>query len=141
MKRTLETVERIAGASMPMPKRVLLVEDNDAVAAGLSALLELEGTDVYVVRFGSEAVPAMERFDPDLVILDVGLPDMSGTEVFRLLRTRNASLPVLFSTGHTRILDRESLEGPTAHLLKPYDSSTLLATLRMLMRDPRRGAV
>jgi two-component system response regulator AtoC len=112
-------------------KRVLLVEDEHAIAVGISMLLELEGIAVQVVARGTEAVPAMLSFRPDTVILDVTLPDMGGAAVYRAIAAADPSVRVLFSSGH----DDDSTIAPffapgrVAFLRKPYDFDQLMTAL------------
>src|SRR5205085_11873693 len=81
-------------------KRVLLVEDEPAVASGVAMLLETEGIEVDVVNTGAEVLAALDRRMPDAVVLDIGLPDMDGTEVYAAIAKRYPRLAVVFSTGH-----------------------------------------
>jgi PAS domain S-box-containing protein len=115
--------------------RVLLVEDDVSVAAGLVSLLELEGLHVEVATTGEEALRRVEQVDPDVVVLDVGLPDMDGTSVYTALAERYPDLPIVFSTGHADKGKIDSLlERPhVAFLLKPYESSALLGAIREVM--------
>ncbi len=83
-----------------IPRRVLLVEDEVMIAEGVSSLLQLEGIDVDVVHEGRRVVEAVERQRPDVVVLDVGLPDLDGVKVFEQLDERWPDLPVIFATGH-----------------------------------------
>src|ERR1700752_2950254 len=89
------------GPDVPLG-RVLLVEDEPEVAAGVAMLLEVEGAEVEVVHSGGEAIAAIERFAPDVVILDIGLPDMNGAEVYERIASRWPDLRVLFSSGHAQ---------------------------------------
>ena len=136
-------VANIAAAHVPhresdvgQLRRVLLVEDEVAVAVGLQWLLETEGVSVDMVHTGREAVGRIEANVPDAVILDVGLPDISGTEVFAAIRRRWPDLPVLFSSGHAgaetlgALLDTKH----TALLLKPYELPSLCAALQQVIR-------
>jgi PAS domain S-box-containing protein len=118
----------------PWVRRVLIVEDEATVADALKLLLELDDVEVSIVYRGSEAVEAVDAFKPDLVILDIGLPDISGTRVFELIRHGHPHLPVVFATGHAPELEHESVElsGPVAHLLKPFDTTSLINTVRSL---------
>ncbi len=111
--------------------RILLVEDDDLVATGLTALLELEGLAVLTIGRGLPVPEAVESFEPDAVILDLSLPDIDGAEVFRRLRRRWLQLPVVFSTGHggevalaTALQDER-----VAMLRKPYNIDELLSAL------------
>ena len=91
--------------------------------------------EVLVVDRGAAAVGAIARFTPDLVVLDIGLPDMPGTVVFEHIRRDSPDLPVLFSTGHAGEIEGavSGMRGPTGHLLKPYDMTTLLNAIRLLV--------
>jgi DNA-binding response OmpR family regulator len=114
-------------------RRLLLVEDDDLVAAGLSTLLELEGFAVHTIGRGLAVVDAIKSFEPDAVILDLTLPDISGAEAFRRLRSGWPDLPVVFSTGNggeevTAELKRKRVE----LLRKPYEIAELLAALQRL---------
>lgn len=115
-------------------RRLLLVEDDPAVSAGIAALLEMEGVEIEVVERGADALPRIEAFAPDAVVLDVGLPDMSGLAVYDQIAHRWPALPVLFSTGHgdERLLTPALQRANVGYLLKPYDSRTLLAELGRL---------
>ncbi|HKO02558.1 MAG TPA: PAS domain S-box protein [Thermoanaerobaculia bacterium] len=114
--------------------RVTLIEDNEAVAAGIAAMLQYDGVSVDIVTSGREAVARVDDYDPEAVILDVGLPDMSGVDVYRELARRWPDLPILFSTGHGDerllgdLLDNERIRC----LQKPYESETLFAELQKL---------
>ena len=124
--RPREVFSRRAG--VPDAKLVVLVEDDPIVAAGLVSLLTMEGSAVRLARTGAEAMAVLRRVRPDLVILDVGLPDMDGTQVFVDLRESLANVPVIFSTGHA---DRTKIEYLLARpnvgfLLKPYGHADLL---------------
>jgi PAS domain S-box-containing protein len=115
-------------------RRVLLVEDDPAVSLGLSMLLESDGFSVQTVTNGADALPEVERFRPDLVLLDYGLPDMTGVDVFRLIRARWPDLAVIFSTGQgEQQALRESMETQrTGYLLKPYDLRQLIDEMRRI---------
>lgn len=113
------------------PRRILLVEDDVAIATGLADLLRTYGMAVDVVFEGTGALEAVRRFRPDVVVLDVALPDRSGTEVYRDIAAEFPALPVVFSTGHA---DEARLEGPlsrpnVAFLRKPYAVEALLGTI------------
>jgi len=111
--------------------RVLLVEDDPAVSAGLSALLELEGIAVHVASSGREALDYLTRDLPDVMVLDVGLPDLDGKEVYRNVMGTHPGLPVIFSTGHADRgeLDELSSGGGVFYLLKPFDIDLLIETI------------
>jgi two-component system cell cycle sensor histidine kinase/response regulator CckA len=142
LRRVQPPAAQIANAPHPPrgPVRsLLLVEDDESVAAGLRAILELEGMTLRVVTRGLEAVPAIEEARPDAVLLDRGLPDVDGVEVCRAILARWPDLPIIFSTGHGNRADLgEMLERPNiGHVLKPYDFHTLAAILEQVV-PPRK---
>jgi PAS domain S-box-containing protein len=113
------------------PLRVLLVEDDDTVSAGLRAILEIHGNSVAVARCGAEVVPAIQSFQPDAIVMDVGLPDCDGVDLYRGLDPKQGVIPVVFSTGHGDVGKiREVLASPhVGFLLKPYPIEELLSKL------------
>jgi two-component system OmpR family response regulator/two-component system response regulator QseB len=117
-------------------QRVLLVEDEISIAEGLSELLGELGIEVTTVARGREAPEAFRQCLPDLVILDIGLPDMSGIEVGAELRRMRPSLPIIFSTGHGGSQSISELEtgGPTRLLRKPFEIDDLIAVIAELER-------
>ena len=115
--------------------RVMLIEDEESVGAGLVAILDFEGLSVDWVRLGAEAVDRIAARLPDVVILDLGLPDVDGIKVYEEIAARWPDLPVLFSTGHG---DEKLLKnGPSGkhvrYLQKPYESDVLLVALEALL--------
>jgi PAS domain S-box-containing protein len=125
--------EPTAEKSMASPtiRSILLVEDEELVATGIAAVLEIDGLEVRIAASGMEAIEALSEFDPDAVVLDVGLPDMPGTRVYEEIRATRPDMPVVFSTGHTGEVElQQYLANPnTRHLLKPYEVSDLIALL------------
>ncbi|HEX2835276.1 MAG TPA: PAS domain S-box protein [Thermoanaerobaculia bacterium] len=124
-----------APLSSEMPQRalrILLVEDDEAVADALSLLLTLDGHSVEVVRTGARAEGAVERVQPELVILDLGLPDMDGSEVYRGLAARWPELPVVFASGHgdAATLDAFLQQRHVTFLMKPFELPALHAAIR-----------
>lgn len=116
--------------------RLLLVEDDDLVAAGLTTLLELEGFTVLTIDRGLAVVEAIRSFKPHAVILDLTLPDLDGIEVFRRLRKRWPDLPVVFSTGNGSSVNlTAALKNVRVELLrKPYEIKELLAALQRITK-------
>jgi len=116
--------------------RVLLIEDDETVAAGTIAMLSLEDNiETATVTSGAAAADAVERFDPTVVILDVGLPDADGREVFAALRERWPSLPVIFSTGHAETSGIGSEAGRVRVLQKPYEIGALLQAIADVTKE------
>jgi DNA-binding response OmpR family regulator len=119
-----------------MAHRVLVVEDEDEIASPLVRTLEREGYTVDQTPTGREAIAAAVRDAPDIVILDLGLPDMDGLEVCRALREAEYAGGVLILTARSRELDRVvGLDaGADDYLAKPFGLAELLARLRALLR-------
>ena len=116
--------------------RVLLVEDNLSLAQGLRDALRREGMAVNHVGNGRDALNTISDDPPDIVILDLGLPDRDGLEVLRRLRGRGDRLPVLLLTARDTVDDKVAGldSGADDYLAKPFDMSELLARLRVLER-------
>ncbi|WP_353828928.1 response regulator [Agromyces sp. SYSU T0242] len=115
--------------------RILLVEDEIALSDPLSFLLEREGYEVEVAADGLAAVAAFDRDGADLVLLDLMLPGMPGTEVCRELRQRS-SVPVIMLTAKDSEVDIVvGLElGADDYVTKPYSTRELLARIRAVLR-------
>jgi PAS domain S-box-containing protein len=115
----------IAGAS----KRVLIIEDNADAAETMRDLLQLTGHEVEVAGSGAAGIEAAERFRPEMVLCDIGLPEMDGYEVARAIR-RNpalASVRLIAITGYARDEDRQRAveAGFDVHMAKPIDPGAL----------------
>ncbi len=103
-------------------RRVLVVDDNEDAANMLGELLEDAGHEVRAAYTGTEALRAAETFRPDIVLLDIGLPDMDGYEVARRLRTgraRGAKIAALTGWAQPRDVNRSEAAGIDVHLVKP----------------------
>jgi CheY-like chemotaxis protein len=122
----------------PARKRVLIVEDNVDSGQSLKLLLSRAGQDVRIVEDGASAVPAALDFQPHLVVLDIGLPDMDGYVVARQLRDdpRTRAAFIIAATGYGRDEDRmrSRQAGIDEHMTKPVDVDALLRRLAG-MRD------
>jgi PAS domain S-box-containing protein len=115
-----------------LPKKVLIVEDDGAVADGISILLAAERVRTTIVREGAAAVPAIEVEAPEVVLLDIGLPDISGVEVFQQIHARWPQLPVVLMTGHYSPAELQSvLTLPhVAFLQKPFGADEIVRVLK-----------
>jgi DNA-binding response OmpR family regulator len=115
---------------------ILLVEDDAALAAGLRQALRAEGFAVNHVATGGDALHVIATELPEIVILDLGLPDMDGLNVLKRLRAAHVDLPVLLLTARTTSGDKVAGldSGADDYLAKPFDMPELLARLRAISR-------
>jgi DNA-binding response OmpR family regulator len=115
--------------------RILLVDDEPLITDSLSYSLRREGFEVNAVGDGLEALQSIQDFQPDLVVLDLMLPGMSGLEVCRRLRSQSAT-PVIMLTARSEEIDRVlGLEvGADDYLAKPFSFRELLARIRAILR-------
>ncbi|WP_029290901.1 response regulator transcription factor [Cellulomonas sp. HZM] len=122
------------------PVRALVVDDEPTLAELLSTALRYEGWQVEHALNGISAVRRAKELDPDVIVLDVMLPDLSGLEVLRRVRDTHPNVPVLFLTARDAVEDR--IAGLTAggddYVTKPFSLEEVVARLRALLR--RTGA-
>jgi signal transduction histidine kinase/ActR/RegA family two-component response regulator len=116
------------------PRRILVVDDNQDAASLLGEMLEQVGHEVHVANDGPRALEALARFEPDVAILDIGLPVMDGYELAGALRERlGPSLRLMAVTGYGQEQDRARAEraGFDAHFVKPVALGKLVAAIEM----------
>lgn len=115
--------------------RVLIVEDEESLAEPLAYLLRKEGFEATVVADGPSALAEFDRSGADIVLLDLMLPGMSGTEVCKHLRTRSG-VPVIMLTARDSEIDKVlGLElGADDYVTKPYSARELIARIRAVLR-------
>ncbi len=128
---------------------VLLVEDDPAVTLALHAVLEAERIDVRTATDGRGAIGSLARQTPDVVMLDIGLPDVSGVDVYNEIATRWPKLPVVFITAELddTAVARFLRQPHIGFLRKPFEAEQLLETLSRITaikrpkseRNPERG--
>ena len=123
-------------AAIPQPDsllRVLIVDDNRDAADSLAMLLQFEGRQTLCVYSGEEAIEQLAAFDPQLVLLDIGLPGIDGYEVARRLKAAAPALRVIALSGYGQLEDRQrsAAAGFDAHLIKPVDLDALKHVLAL----------
>jgi two-component system response regulator RegX3 len=115
--------------------RILVVEDEETLAEAISFLLSKEGFEVSVAASGPEAIAQFEQSGADLILLDLMLPGLSGTEVCRQIRVKS-SVPIIMLTAKDSEIDKVvGLEiGADDYVTKPYSSRELIARIRAVLR-------
>ena len=116
--------------------RVLVVDDEPNISALLSATLRLVEFEVRVVDSGHRALVAVEEFEPDLVVLDVMLPDLDGFDVAKRLRATGSRVPVLFLTARDAVEDRIAglAAGADDYVTKPFSLEEVVLRIRAILR-------
>jgi len=120
-------------------ERILVVEDDPAIVMGLADLLAGEGYLVETAGDGNEAIESYRNKKPDLILLDIMIPEISGYEVCRRIRKKDAITPILMLTAKGQEPDKVAgLElGADDYVVKPFGVSELLARIRALLRRSR----
>src|SRR5262245_46342299 len=128
-------------AAGPSPRRrILVVEDESGIADTICYALATDGFEPHVCSLGGDALRELETGEYALIILDVGLPDMNGFDLFRQLRARGA-IPVIFVTARAEEVDRiVGLElGADDYVAKPFSPRELVARVRTVLRRTAAG--
>lgn len=126
---------------MSTEPRILVIDDEPQILRALRTILTERKFQVTVAGRGEEGLALAAASPPDLIILDLGLPDMDGMEVLRRIRAKGPSIPVLILTARDAIKDRiAGLDGGADdYLIKPFSLPELLARLRALARRVELG--
>lgn len=117
--------------------KILIVEDERHIARFLEYILLKEEYQIYVVNNGAQALEALGLFEPDIVLLDLGLPDMSGIEVLKQIRSdkklKETKVMVLTATLYDEVSDELNQVGVDAQCSKPIAPTMLIKTLKNLV--------
>lgn len=126
---------------MPAKDKILIVEDEKGILSFMTTVLSSNGYDVISANSGAKAITMVTSHCPDLVILDLGLPDMDGVEVLRFIREWT-HLPIIVVSARTHERDKvEALDlGADDYVTKPFGTSELLARIRTALRHTRTAA-
>lgn len=119
-----------------MKTKILIVEDDPHILLGLEEVLKSEGYETASCNRGDEAVAAVVKFQPTLVVLDVMLPGASGYDICKLLRAKKISVPILMLTAKGQEIDKViGLDlGADDYVTKPFGVRELLARIQALLR-------
>jgi len=122
--------------------RVLVVDDEPSIVEVISMALRFQGFDVETAATGREAIAAVSRFNPDLMILDVMLPDIEGFEVASRLGAQRAGVPIIFLTARDSTEDkiRGLSGGGDDYMTKPFSLEELVARIRTILRRTGQAA-
>ena len=122
--------------------RVLLIEDDGALAQSILLMLRSESFNVYVTDLGEEGIDLGKIYDHDIILLDLNLPDMSGFDVLRKLRVSKVRTPILILSGLVAIEDKIKGLGYGAddYMTKPFHKDELVARIHALVRRSKGHA-
>ena len=120
-----------------MPREILIVEDEPGVALAIQFLMEQQGHRVLVAGRGEDALELVYKYKPDLILLDIMLPGISGWEVCEIIRLnpayRNIKVIFLTARGSEAEIARGLALGADAYITKPFSNDQLVATVNRLL--------
>jgi two-component system OmpR family response regulator len=127
---------------VPTGQRVLVVDDEPNLAEVVTMALRFQGFEVQTAASGREALAAVQRFKPHLMVLDVMLPDMEGFEVAARLGAQRAGVPIIFLTARDATEDkvRGLSGGGDDYMTKPFSLEELVARIRTILRRTGQAA-
>ncbi len=139
----LRTVSaRVPAARPPTGLRAMVVEDEQALADVVGTYLERGGFEVTITGDGLDAVRLARQVDPDVIVLDVGLPGLDGVEVCRQVRTHSDAYVVMLTARTEEVDTLIGLSvGADDYMTKPFSPRELMARIQAMMRRPRTGPV
>jgi two-component system cell cycle response regulator CtrA len=116
--------------------RILLIEDDTFTAQGISMMLKTEGFSICTSTLGEDGLEMARAYDFDLILLDIGLPDMSGVDVLRALRSARVVTPVMMISGTIETASKVRTLGLGAddYVTKPIDKAELVARIHAVVR-------
>lgn len=122
--------------------RILVVDDEDNIRFLVTTALGLSGMDTVTAATGFEALDQVYRERPDLIVLDVMLPDLDGFALLRRLRDQGNQTPIIFLTARDQSVDRVKglSEGGDDYIVKPFDVAELVARVQLRMRKADKSA-
>jgi len=122
--------------------RVLLIEDDSATARSVELILKCDSFNVHATDLGEEGVDLAKRYDHDIILLDLNLPDMSGFQVLRSLRVCKVTTPILILSGLSGVEDKIKGLGFGAddYMTKPFDRDELVARIHAIVRRSKGHA-
>ncbi len=134
----IEKPERTAVATLSRPLRIMVVDDNESAAVGLSKLLQYKGHTTTTAHDGAEAIALLPEFEPDVILLDIGLPDMDGYEVAAHIRPATGPKLIMIAlTGYGQAEDRAKAlaAGFDFHLTKPVGIAEVEDTISRIISE------
>lgn len=128
-----------------MPFKISIIEDELALQQTLKLNLELENYQVDTCSSGGDAISQIKKFAPDLILLDIMLPVLSGVEIYKQLKKLDIATPVIFLTAKNNVQDKiEGLKlGADDYITKPFDLEELLLRIQNVLKHnyPKKNAV
>ena len=123
---------------MKIKDKILIVEDEQSISNFISMVLNANGYDTIIVGSGEEALTMIASHCPDLIVLDLGLPDMDGSEIIRSVRSWSR-MPIIIISARSAEIDKASAldMGADDYLTKPFGTVELLARIRTALRHTR----
>lgn len=116
---------------MKPKKKVLIIDDEEMIVALLKDILEVEGYEVYSSYAGSDACLQLKKINPDIVLLDLELPEVSGVEILEILRREHKMCRVIVMSGHfqNELVQNRLIHPWVQFLQKPFTAETVLESI------------